>query len=420
MSDDKHQLAVELKLMNDDGEAEQMAMNYWALNSEGGWRYTVREVASMAKISQVALTQRLRVAVIARDPESPCDQCGFGMTAATRTELDQNRRLSATRSMVCTPCRLEVEKAEKQAAVERQERLVAEVQQRFGHRDQEPVVAQDLTLRQAVSLLALFRNPIDENYTCSIPLKAWVGEQYAARSEDGRKRITELWNAGLITVHPSTPPSAFGWVEKDDTERVGLYVDAVRWTVRGSGPTGSINAALVKSVRTAFAGSWPDSWQFGWADEWDAVMLEEATAYLELCMDEHNLGFNPGERTRDVLADALNYFSLGALYNFIWRAARDSAAYYQRGGVPKKQAANSAIGRIERIAERALAESWEVKAYRRDRRLPWSSVGTTFFVTLLGIGDPMTITPENVTLAKEVTPDESDETEDPSTEGDSA
>ncbi|MEU8328486.1 hypothetical protein [Micromonospora sp. NPDC048839] len=402
MTADETDVAVELGVISDDPADIEIAHNYWAVNGDDTWKYTVKAVAAEAKITQIALTHKLRNTVVARDPDIVCDDCGLGMIVANRSEFDQNRRLAAATHLVCRDCRLENEKAAKIAAEERQQRLVAEIAARYGYRDQDSIKITELTLREAVTLLALFRNPIDENYTCSIPLNSWVGSTFSARSQDGRDRLTELWNSGKIVVHPSTPPKAFGWIVQDEgDEQPGLYVDRVRWTAPGGGVSGAINSALVKGIKSALARPWSDSWYMSWADEWERVMLEEATAYLELCMEEYKFEFSPGERTRDVLSTALESFALGAVYNFIWRATKDSAAYFQRGGVTRKQAANSTIGRIERSVEYALTQKWEVKVYRRDRRLPWSAVSTTLFTTILGVGDAMMATADEVLLGTE-------------------
>ncbi|MBL6277843.1 hypothetical protein JMF97_16940 [Micromonospora fiedleri] len=413
MTADETRLAVELDFLSEDPTDRDIARSYWEVDADGSWKRPVREVTASAGISQITLTQRLREIAIARDPETPCENCGIAMIAASRSEFDQNRRSAAFTHVVCKKCRSAKEEAEKLAAAERQQRLVDEVNARFGYRDLDPLEIEQLSLREVVTLLALFRNPMDENYTCSIPLDSWSGSSpFSARPKDGRSRLTELWNSGKIYVHPSTPPKAFGWVvDSEGDEQPGVYVDRVRWTARGQGPTGSVNATLVKGIKGALARPWPDAWQMGWASEWDRVMLEEALAYLELCMEEYNFEFSPGDRTRDVLAEALESFALGAVYNFIWRATKDSAAYFQRGGVTRRQAANSTVGRIERSVEYALAQKWDVKIYRRDRRLPWSAVSTTLFTTVLGVGDAMTARPDDVPL---------DDSEDPAWEPDAA
>lgn len=87
------------------------------------------------------------------------------------------------------------------------------------------------------------------------------------------------------------------------------------------------------------------------------------------------------------LASVLQNFSVAQVYNFIWRAGRDAAAFYQRGGVTRSHAANTVIGTIQRNADRARAEEWDVKPYRRDRRAPRSMVSEVLFDTALQVGE---------------------------------
>jgi hypothetical protein len=51
------------------------------------------------------------------------------------------------------------------------------------------------------------------------------------------------------------------------------------------------------------------------------------------------------------------------VYSFIWRAAKDAAAFYVRERVTKRHAANTVVGAIERSAERAVANGWDVKDF---------------------------------------------------------
>ena len=99
------------------------------------------------------------------------------------------------------------------------------------------------------------------------------------------------------------------------------------------------------------------------------------------------MSFKPGEKTTQTFLSLLNEFSVGQMWCFIWRAAKDAAAYYQRGGVSKKQAANSVVGSVQRQTERAIAGEWEVPNYRRIPQIPNSLVTQVLFVTALKIGD---------------------------------
>ena len=65
-----------------------------------------------------------------------------------------------------------------------------------------------------------------------------------------------------------------------------------------------------------------------------------------------------------ILKSVLNDFSIGQAYNFIWRAARDAAAFYVREGTSKTHAANIVPGAIQRMGERALSEGWDFLSER--------------------------------------------------------
>jgi hypothetical protein len=84
----------------------------------------------------------------------------------------------------------------------------------------------------------------------------------------------------------------------------------------------------------------------------------------------------------EFLTDDEDLIQLCTLY---WQ--KDAAAFYQRGDVNKQHAANTVVGAIQRQAERALSEGWEVKAYRRDFRCPQSTISQVLFDTALRMGD---------------------------------
>jgi hypothetical protein len=123
-----------------------------------------------------------------------------------------------------------------------------------------------------------------------------------------------------------------------------------------------------------------------------------------MCLDEHGLPFKAGEKTIAVMEDALETFSIGQAYNFIWRAVRDAAAYMVRERVPAARAANSTVGNIQRAVERARAEGWDMKAYNRDRRLPVSAVSHTFFTVAMQVPNLMTVRFREVNLPEVATP----------------
>lgn len=117
------------------------------------------------------------------------------------------------------------------------------------------------------------------------------------------------------------------------------------------------------------------------------VQLHECLEFLKMTLAEHQLSFSPGEKTLQTINACLKNFSVAQVYNFIWRAARDAAAYYMRSSISKRQAANSVVGYISRSLERSLANDWDVKSFSRNYNLPQSSLSRIIFNTLLGTDD---------------------------------
>jgi SEC-C motif len=195
---------------------------------------------------------------------------------------------------------------------------------------------------------------------------------------------------------------AFAW-EDDDPAR--FYIDRVSYYVTGAGDTGERARRAVDVLTATFRdGPWPESWWSEWPEVWRELAVAECVGYLLLCLGEHDLPFKVGEKTLAVLEDMLETFSIGQAYNFIWRAARDAAAYMVRERVPAARAANSAVGNMQRGMERARAEGWQMKALGRDRRLPVSAVSHTFFTVAMQVPDFMTAQRRDVTLPKVAVP----------------
>ncbi len=115
---------------------------------------------------------------------------------------------------------------------------------------------------------------------------------------------------------------------------------------------------------------------------WRELLLEDALDYLKYRYKEVNLiagaGLNPGLKTKSLLIELLERFTLGQVYYFIYSGTKEAAAYYQTNKVSKTQAANSAITTIERRAQRAEQYDWNISEYDR----PWkmSDYGVSYIL----------------------------------------
>ncbi len=196
--------------------------------------------------------------------------------------------------------------------------------------------------------------------------------------------VKQLYRQDYITVHPDSPVNAF---EFEDEEPSTFYLDKVLWCLNfGENPTATQDT-VIEMERIFRTGEWPAHWFIERISLWKKLALQECLAYLAIVLSEHNLDLNPGEKTQLVFNNVLEEYSVGQTYNMIWRAGKDAAAFYMRGGVSKSHAANTVIGSIQKYADRAKAEGWDIKAYRRDWRCPESVVSQVLFNTVLKIGE---------------------------------
>jgi len=161
----------------------------------------------------------------------------------------------------------------------------------------------------------------------------------------------------------------------------------VHWIIPTSAE-GPSTAKFLEDLETAVRSeAWPQSWEDEAPRLQRTVALHECLQYLRVVLEAHEFEFNPGDKTRLVIESALHSFSVGQVFSFIWRAARDSAAFFIREATSRTHAVNIVPGAIQRMSERALSEGWQVKPFRRDFRAPESKVSQVLLTVALGLPD---------------------------------
>jgi hypothetical protein len=184
----------------------------------------------------------------------------------------------------------------------------------------------------------------------------------------------------LIAPHPGSSLDAFGWEAEEPTR---FLLDKVYWLVPNEGIAQQLDYLETRLEQACMDTRCAPEIH----DLWLEIGIEEVLEYLDCALRDHRLDFTPGDKTRLVITSALEWFSVGQIFTFVWRAAKDAAAYYARGNVDKRRAANTVVGSIQRQAERAHAEGWPVRQAWRDRRCPQSELSRLFSTRLLSSED---------------------------------
>jgi ribosomal protein L32 len=382
---------IDLAIYTEDPDQAAVLRAYWTLADDGEtWEQTVVAIREKWNLKQQEMTQIVQSCGTAHLPEVTCPQCGDARWAGSRKHFGELIRQGNT---LCNSCRavaqVEREKAAKEAAAKRR----TEILEAFPVYCDGDLSPGDLSLFDAVALHALFSDPAVEDAGMTTPTSIWPKERRWApgsvRNDFERRLIRS--EPGTIRAHPDSHADAFEW--KEEALTGSFYLGHVSYYLLGAGDELSGRPPqLLNALNRVFReGPWPEAWLSQWRDLWEELALADAQAYLDMKLGEHNLEMKQGDGTRTALADALATFSLGQVFNFIYRATKDSAAYYQRGGVNKRQAANSTVGRISAAADRARANGWEVKSFGRPWNLPLSAIGEVLFSKVMWQADMMQV-----------------------------
>lgn len=374
--------SIELNFLTDNEEIKEVCRLYWELDENQKFKFSISNLARKFGYKANQLSKFVSDHCIAYTLDNECITCGAPYTFTNRTNLTNSRRLLDT-DWKCSECveKERLKRIEAQKQIEEQKRLI--VRDTFSLSNREAIDLRSISLEHAVFLLALTRLGASEDLSYIRPIAS--ASQLLAPSEGYGYEIThQMYQNGLIYIHPESDPQAFTF---EGIKIVRYSTGYVMWALpkhkEQLGPQ-QIIFELEEIFRSM---DWAENWHKAWPSLWKKIALEECLQYLNVCIEEHGFAFNPGDKTKLVIKGALANFSVSQVYNMTWRAAKDAAAFYMRERVSKKQAANTIVGSIQRYAERALAEGWEVKKYGRDRRCPQSLVSQILFNVVLQIGD---------------------------------
>lgn len=388
---------LKLEILTDDKELAAVCQLYWEVDDEFEFVHKVSELAETAKIDKKRLPSLVREVCNAYVPTWKCEDCQKAYVFSSRSDLSSNRKYlllptSEKVSYVCSDCQSnrrekELQERKKMEEEEKRAREIIEKEKRqkirevYDLSDRDQVDIKSLSLTNIVYLFSIMRAGAYENLSKIMPV-AMFEQPLSPTKEFTSEIIRHLYENKLIYVHPDTESEGF---VDDDIE--GFYI----WHVYYAPPLSKTSRDNPTELFSELLSCLNESWSEDWCQEaltlWKRVALEETKEYLLFVLNEHHFEFSPGEKTNQYLEFALQHFSTAQVFNTIWRAAKDAAAYYQREGISKKQASNSAIASIQRISERAVAEHWEVKPFGRNFKRPQTMVSEVLYNSALKISD---------------------------------
>lgn len=387
---------LKLDIITDNKELASVCELYWEVDSNLDFVHKVGELAELTKIDKAKLTSVIREACNAYVSDWKCSGCERPFVFSGRSDFTRNRSYLLNgsyhqQSFLCSECERkrrdrEIEERKQQEEAARKARETVEIelrkkiQETYNLSNRQLININSLSLTDAVYLISILRGAY-ENLTKIMPVSMF--DQPLTADEDfSTEIIKHLHEKRLIYVHPDTEPEAF---VNDDISR--FYIYHVYYAPPVSESTPDDPKALVTELHKFVNDAWSEEWCQEALELWKKVALSECKEYLLFVLNEHHFEFSPGEKTTQYLEYALENFSTAQIFNTIWRAAKDAAAYYQRENISKRQAANAAIASIQKYSERAVAENWEIKPYKRNYKCPQAIISEVLYNFALKLGE---------------------------------
>jgi hypothetical protein len=382
-----------VRIITQDEEFANICQLYWEVDQD--WRF-VHRVSDVAKLTDIEsprtrLPQAIRLACYAYVDGWNCTRCQNPHKFYLRSDLPKHSS-DIGKPGLCSECRekdrihqvAEDQKRKEDAERTRQEvraRMREKIRETYDLSKRRPIShIFSLDLTDAIYLISIMRGAY-EDLTKIKPIELF--EQPLAADKDLTKEIViQSHDNGLIYVHPDSEPETF----VDETlDR--FYIYKVYYAPMVTEKSLVDPKTLVTDLHQYVSLPWTEEECNEALELWNKIALSECMEYLLFVMNEHQFEFTPGEKTTQYIQFALQHFSTAQVYNIIWRSVKDAVAFYVRERVPKKQAMNTAVASIQRTAERAIAEKWDLKPYRRNYKIKQSIISEVFYNFASQLGD---------------------------------
>jgi hypothetical protein len=375
---------IVLKFKSENDNLIRLSQKYWELDSEFKFVYRVNDLAEEFGVSPYSLNKLISEHCEAFSTVIVCENCGKQDVFFSRSDFQEHHRLfRKKKTWLCSDCSFARQSHEVEVRLVLERKRQALIREHYSLSRRSPSNIKALSFENAVYLLSFIRYAGTEDLDFAWPFQS-IDEPFAPTKDFEYDILKQLYRAGVIYVHPESKPSAFEF--ENDLPNT-FYLNRVMWALpihEKTADTKGVVEELEEIFRTM---NWPEDWHDQQIDLWRKIALQECLQYLNVTTSEHGFSFNPGEKTELVFKNLLEDYSVSQAYNLVWRAVKDAAAFYMRERVSKKHAANTVVGSIQRQLDRARAEGWEIKKYRRDRRCPQSMISQVLYDTVLQIGE---------------------------------
>lgn len=361
---------MQLEMLTDDKECARICEDYWQQNEDGKFALKVQEIATNYGMKPHILSSYVKEHSYVWLATVCCMRCEEPYRFETRGQYQERNRYKRS---VCTDCR----KAERQAIADAKRSLLVKMRQSA---QSKTIDLAALDLKSTIYLMATILALGAETLSSIEPLYDYPACALSPDFSYDEKILRYLLDKHLLLISLNTRQEAIE-LHENALASISLGMSTFDLTLSqhqiAELASDFLDSQVIHNIRQA-----PE-----FIELCKEIQLNECLGFLKTMLEEHKLSFVPGAKTKQVLTQCLEEFSVAQIYNFIWRAATNAAAYYMRSSISKRQAANSVVGAISRYMEQALANDWDVKSFKRNYSFPQSSLSRIVFNTVLGTED---------------------------------
>lgn len=371
-----------LEFHTGDPKTTELCSLYWKVSEwNEDFTYKVSDLASRFGLPPNEVTRIVAQNCTAYSTALFCPRCQRPFHFLSRSEYSEKKRYLSP-NWLCEDCQTlsSARVLDFRSAGEQWKRRIINAEFANSERSAD---FDGIRFDEAIYLLSLIRVAGTDDLEMLLPLTQ-TKEQFSPTKDLDLEILRQLFGGGYLYIHPASPSDAF---EFQNDAIKSFYLDAVSWRVLHGQELKSLPEIVNFIEGTLSKIDRFERWEPEWTMLWKKVALHESIQYLDAVLDAH--GFSPlrGEKINAVISSLLDHFSVAQMNNINWRAAKDAAAFLVREGTTREHALNAALFTIQRYGERAVAEGWDIKPYRRDFRCPMSMVSHVLFNSALRIGE---------------------------------
>ena len=242
-----------------------------------------------------------------------------------------------------------------------------------------PIQADKLSLQQAVSVVALAKSFSSYSFDRTFVLNA-SAMPFAPMGHHGDKLIEGLVDVGLVKIMTNANQPVVRAILAND-RLPNPYL--IQWNI----PEQALQKLVYTTAYLVESDSWPTHWHGELSNVIFDIAFAECSEFYDWCARERQFPSVDEQKKFGLIYGLLKDFSVGFSCRAINSAAQYAADYLVTKSATPQQAANYMLMSCQRWADKAKAEQWQVKPFRRNINCPRSMISIVLYEMFLNILD---------------------------------